>query len=89
MSEHVHEWEPLFESDTIQPWEAAEWRCECAGILTFEEIARRLNAVERLSADYCRDVARLTQELSAEVGDHMKVKKDDPLLAYAAALEGE
>ncbi len=83
MSDHVHVWEPLFSEETIpSPWSEASWRCECADILTVEQVQRRLNATERLSGALAYTLAMEDTMPEGSTGG-------DALKAYAAALEGK
>ncbi len=91
MSEHMHEWEA-----NIYYYEAgSKVTCDCGAEMETDEIERRLNATECLSAGHCREICNLTEELAKEVNElldgniSITVKKDDPLLQYARLLEGK
>ncbi len=75
MSEHVHEWR-YWEQGEFDMWEEG-WECvECDANFPTEEIAQRLNATERLSAEDARHYSMYFDGI-------------DALDAYASALEGE
>ena len=76
MAEHVHEW---------GVWhEGMEWGTgckECFEGMDDNELERRLNATERLSAEVARDCG--------EAGGIYKKENRDALQAYADILEGK
>lgn len=78
MKEHVHEWRPSGSYDDC------EWDCECGKILEGEEITRRLNAVERLSAEDATIAAvEVKLRLPNRDGGRLQLALD----AYASALK--
>ena len=79
MTEHVHEWA------IIGKWANCVAQWNCAASLSPEEIERRINATERLSAGDARIVG-----IEIEQGTYdLRGLKADGFLAYADILEGK
>ena len=72
---HVHEWVAHYDQVVY----GESFQCECGDLMATDEIARRLNATERLSAEDAEKIAiNQTRQIDAK-----------NLHAYAAALEGD
>jgi hypothetical protein len=96
VDKHVHEWRYAYgnirEFDDRGPIEMTEWwfECKCGEHLgdahgPIDEIERRLNAVERLSAEDARNAqAACWNDDFASYSDEAKALGD-----YVSALEGE
>ena len=77
MTDHVHEWLVILDTGTV-----VCNGCEGYGQMPVEEVARRLNATERLNG--------LDARIMGSVGAAgLKDKALEMLLSYAAALEGD
>ena len=81
MTEHVHEWKPEYDVEVY----GESFQCGCGDMMATDEIARRLNATERLSAEDALDAS----EDSYEANSLPAPKHVAALKAYASALEGE
>ncbi len=91
---HVHYWIPTIleaskealeeaDSDSMIPVIPAAI-CECEERLLPPEVERRINAVERLSAQGAKSIAKHLAEI-----DKRTILPQTDLLAYAAAREGK
>ncbi len=86
VTDHVHEWfmhdpddrEILF-AECLWGWTENNFQKQCDATLTEEEIHRRINATERLSAEDAQIISKLTSYTGGA----------NVLEAYASALEGE
>jgi len=77
MTEHMHEWDINWRGKFVY----CKNTSTCGAIMTFEEVNRRLNATERLSAGTALFVQTLIPEQFME--------QILALRAYAHALEGK
>lgn len=79
LTEHVHEWSFMADDGVYSPEGSYGAYCECEEELTPDEVERRLNATERLSA---KAATREATEHDC-MSDGFRVS----LFDYAAALE--
>jgi len=97
MSDHVHEWKVRGYGPLIARIPSREFpedftytvRCKCDEVLGFEDIARRLNATERLSLDLLADYNTDLELLWIYLGGAAWGYIGEALIAYASALEGD
>ena len=80
---HKHEWKAKY--DKVLYGES--FQCECKAIMETDEIERRLNATEELSAEDAWEIINATVAIAEEVGITAIIPKRDPLRAYAERME--
>lgn len=87
MNEHMHEWMTRYSS--FGSSEGVTWFCTilgCSEKLAWPEVWRRVNAIERLSAETALQIETWLPLAGLSGKDHPERQS---LRAYAAALEGE